>query len=90
MYDPGIIWHGPEGWPEPEPYAGREAVTRQVEQMRAIWEVDTFELISDFVDAGDRVAVRFIWHGTGRGPELNMEATGVCACARACHPGSLR
>jgi ketosteroid isomerase-like protein len=35
LYDPGMIWRSPEGWPEPGPYAGREAVMRQVEQLRA-------------------------------------------------------
>jgi ketosteroid isomerase-like protein len=77
LYDPGIIWRPPEGWPEPGPYAGREAVMRQLEQMRETWDTDNFELISDFFDVGDRVAVRFIWRGVGHGPESNIEATGV-------------
>ena len=77
VYDPAIIWRGPEGWPELGPYAGREAVMRQVEQLRETWDTDTFELISDFIDAGDRVAVRIIWKGAGYGPESNVEATGV-------------
>ena len=77
MYDPGIIWRGPEGWPEPGPYAGREAVMRQVEQLRETWDAEAFELISDFIDVGDRVAVRLIWRTTGHGPEANMEFTGV-------------
>ena len=50
---------------------------RQVSQMRETWDTDTFELISDFIDVGDRVAVRFLWHGAGHGPELNLEATSV-------------
>ena len=75
--DPGIIWRGPEGWPEPGPYAGREAVMRQVGQLRETWDADSFELISDFIDVGDRVAVRFIWQGAGHGPESNIELTGV-------------
>ena len=77
LYDPGIIWRGPEGWPEPGPYAGREAVMGQVEQMRETWDTDSFELISELIDVGDRVAVRFIWRGAGHGPEANIEATGV-------------
>ena len=77
LYDPGIIWRGPEGWPEPGPYAGREAVMRQVNQMRETWDTDSFELISALIDVGDRVAVRFIWRGAGHGPEANIEATGV-------------
>ena len=77
LYDPGIIWRGPDGWPEPGPYAGREAVMGQVEQMRGTWDTDSFELISELIDVGDRVAVRFIWRGAGHGPEANIEATGV-------------
>jgi uncharacterized protein len=77
LYDLGIIWRAPEGWPEPGPYAGREAVMRQVEQLRETWDSDSFQLISDFIDVGDRVAARFIWQGAGHGPESNIEATGV-------------
>ena len=50
---------------------------RQMEQLRETWDADSFELISDFIDVGDRVAVRFIWQGAGHGPESNMEVTGV-------------
>ena len=77
LCDPGVIWRGPEGWPEPGPYAGREAVMRQVEQLRETWDSDSFELISDFFDVGERVAVRFIWQTAGHGPESNLELTGV-------------
>src|SRR5688572_29274431 len=66
-----------EGWPEPGPWVGREAVMRQWKQLRETWDADTFELISEFSDVGDRVAVRFIWRGTGHGPEANIELTGV-------------
>ena len=79
LYDPGIVWRPAEGWPEPGPYVGREAVMRQLEQLRETWDTDSFELISDFIDDGDRVAVRFIWRGVGRGPESNIEGTGVYA-----------
>jgi ketosteroid isomerase-like protein len=51
---------------------------RQLKQLRETWNSDSFELISDFVDVGDRVAVRLIWGGVGgHGPESNIEATGV-------------
>jgi ketosteroid isomerase-like protein len=46
-------------------------------QTRETWDADAIEPISDFIDAGDRVAVRLIWHGTGHGPEMNMEMTSV-------------
>ena len=50
---------------------------RQWEQGRETWDADALQLISDFIDAADRVAVRFIWRGAGRGPEFSMEFTGV-------------
>jgi ketosteroid isomerase-like protein len=76
MHDRDVIARSPEGWPEPGPFIGREAVMRQWEQMRETWDADALKPI-DFIDAGDRVVVRFIWRGVGRGPELNMEMTGV-------------
>jgi ketosteroid isomerase-like protein len=62
-------------WPEPGPYVGREAAMRFHEQLRDTWDVNTLIPISDFIDAGDRVAVRYIWRGAGHGPDMNMELT---------------
>ncbi|MGH2925845.1 MAG: nuclear transport factor 2 family protein [Solirubrobacterales bacterium] len=76
-FDPDAIMRMPEGWPEPGPFVGRDAVVRQLEQQRETWDTDSFELTSDFIEVGDRVAVRFIWHGAGYGPESNIEATAV-------------
>jgi ketosteroid isomerase-like protein len=77
LLDPDVIVRAVKGWPEPGPFVGREAAMRQFEQLRGTWDADAVELIGDFVDAGDRVAVRFIWHGVGQGPEANVEATGL-------------
>ena len=77
LYDPNVIVRMPDDWPEPGPFMGRDAVMRQVKQLRDTWDADTLELISDFIDVGDRVAVRLIWRGEGRGPEANMEYTHV-------------
>jgi ketosteroid isomerase-like protein len=77
LYDPDVIMRMPEGWPEPGPYVGREAVWREIEQLRGTWDADAFEQVSDFIDVGDRVAVRYIWRSEGRGPEANMEYTHV-------------
>jgi ketosteroid isomerase-like protein len=73
MHDPDVIARPPEGWPEPGPYMGREAVMRWFEQLRETWDVDALELISDFIDVGDRVAVRWIWRTAGYGPEANWK-----------------
>jgi ketosteroid isomerase-like protein len=77
LYDPDVVWRPPEGWPEPGPDVGREAVMRHLEQLRETWDADALEPIGDFIDAADRVAVRLIWHGAGHGPDSNMELTGV-------------
>ena len=72
----------PEGWPEPGPFVGREAVHRQYEQLRETFDADAVELIGDFIDVGDRVAVRVIWHSVGHGPESNIEVTAVYTVRR--------
>ena len=77
LYDPDVIVRAVEGWPEPGPYVGREAVIRQWEEQREAFDADALEPISDFIDAADRIVVRFIWHGAGHGPEANLELTGV-------------
>ena len=76
-YHPDVIVRAPEGWPEPGPFVGREAVMRQFEHMREAWDTDAAETISDFLDVGDRVAVRFLWRGAGRGPVTDLELTQV-------------
>jgi ketosteroid isomerase-like protein len=75
LYDPDVIVRTVKDWPEPGPYVGREAAMRFHEQLREPWDADTGVPISDFIDAGDRVAVRYIWRGAGHGPDLNMEVT---------------
>jgi ketosteroid isomerase-like protein len=82
LFDPDVIVRAVKGWPEPGPFVGREAAMRQFEQLRGTWDADAVELIGDFVDAGDRVAVRFIWRGAGYGPESNIEATGLYTVRR--------
>ena len=77
LHDPDVIARPPEGWPEPGPFVGREALMRQYAQMRETWDTDASEPISDFIDAVDRVVVRFIWRGMGHGPESSMELTNV-------------
>ena len=77
QFHPDVISWPAEGWPEPGPYVGREAVMRQLQQMRDTWNADVVELVSDFIDAGDRVVVRVVWHGAGHGPESRMELTSI-------------
>ena len=63
VYHPEAIVRTPEDWPEPGPFVGRHAVMRQFEQLRATYEADTLETITDFRPVGDRVIVRWFWQG---------------------------
>jgi ketosteroid isomerase-like protein len=76
-FNPGAILWLPEGWPEPGPFVGREAVMRQFEQLRGTWDAENLVPISDFIGTADRVVLRFIWRGAGHGPEADLEMTGV-------------
>jgi ketosteroid isomerase-like protein len=76
-HDPDVIARYPKDWPEPGPFVGREAVVRQLEQLRETWDANAAEAITDFIDAGDRVVARFIWRGAGHGPAFAMEGSAV-------------
>jgi ketosteroid isomerase-like protein len=75
LLDPDAILRPPEGWPEPGPYLGQDAVMREWEQVRETWNADEVEPISDFLHAADRVVVRVLWRTAGRGPQPNIELT---------------
>ena len=77
LYRPDIVMRPPEGWPEPGPFVGREAVMRQWQQLRGTWDSESLDLMSDFVEAADRVLVRQVWRGVGHGPRANIEVTNV-------------
>ena len=69
---PDVTWRPTPDWPEPGPYVGREAVLLQARQLRETSDGDTVEPVTSFLHTGDRVAVRFVWRGRSRGPDLNM------------------
>ena len=78
LCDPDLIVRGFEGSLEGTgPTVGRETVMRGFGRMRETWDADAAETVTDFMDAGDRVLARFIWHGTGHGPAFGLEVTGV-------------
>jgi ketosteroid isomerase-like protein len=72
VYDPDVVMHHLEGWPEPGPSVGREAVVREFQTLRDSVDAITLELTA-FDQEGDRVAFRYRWRGTGTGPDLDME-----------------
>ena len=65
-----------------EPTVGRESVMRGFGRMRETWDADRAETLTDFIDAGDRVVVRFIWRGTGHGPPFGLDVTAVYTLRR--------
>jgi ketosteroid isomerase-like protein len=75
LNDPNVIMWPVEGWPEPGPFVGREAVMSQFAHQRDAFDFDSAEPVGDFIDVGDRVLVRIIYRGIGRGPESFMEMT---------------
>jgi ketosteroid isomerase-like protein len=77
LYDPDVILLALDDWPEVGPWVGRETVMRRWEQQRETFDADDLKLINHSIDVGDRVAVRFIWRATGRGPETNMDMSQV-------------
>jgi ketosteroid isomerase-like protein len=50
---------------------------RGLNEAREIWATDTLEQVGDFIDVGNRVALRFVWRGEGRAPDSQMEFTAV-------------
>jgi ketosteroid isomerase-like protein len=77
LYDPDVIVRAPEGWPEPGPFVGPDAVMRQWNEMRETWNADVLEPVSDFIGSGDRIIARFIWRATGHGPDADLQLSGV-------------
>jgi ketosteroid isomerase-like protein len=76
LFHPEAIMRMAEGWPEPGPYFGREALCASADSFGGPG-TDALEVISDFIDIADHVVLRFIWRGAGYNPEANMEFTGL-------------
>jgi ketosteroid isomerase-like protein len=80
LYDPDAIMRLDMNWVEPGPFVGRDTIMRQFEYLRDTWDADALEP-SEFIDAADRVVVRYVWRVTGRvagpvdSPELNQPIT---------------
>ena len=77
MLDPAVvIARDLEGWPEPGPVAGREAVMRSWQGILDAFPEATAELTS-VTNVGDRVVARAVGHGKGQGPEAIAEFTTI-------------
>jgi hypothetical protein len=84
LHDPDLMGRPPEGWPEPGPFVGREAVMRQFEQLRETWDADALELISDFIDAL-ATELPCVTSGVARvtAPRRTLRSHSSSRCARA-------
>ena len=69
-----VVMHHPEGWPEPGPSVGREAVFRQFELLREGWRSDRLETV-DRRAAGDRIVVKQLWQAEGGQSGATWEMT---------------
>src|SRR5947208_3524285 len=76
-YDPDTTVQPVQAWPEPGPYVGRDAVIRQWEKQREAFDANDLDVVGDYIDFGDRVAVRLVWRGVGAGPEADIEVTAL-------------
>jgi hypothetical protein len=54
---------------------------RWFEQLRATSDLDSIEPIGDFIDSGDRVAVRYVWRALGQEPRQLLRTAGA-SCYR--------
>jgi ketosteroid isomerase-like protein len=78
LFDPEVIMRPPKGWPEPGPFVGRDALMREWTHIRSTYDkADTLEPTGDFIAIADHVVVRMIWHGAGRGPDMDTQREGV-------------
>ncbi len=76
-YAEDVVTWPPEGWSEAGPFVGRETVIGQWERMRELWSDDEVEMLTDYIDAADRVVVSMIWRERGHGHESDSGATGI-------------
>ena len=76
-YSHDVVTWPPKGWPEEGPFVGRDKVLGDWERMRQLWDDDEMEMLTDYIDAADRVAVRMTWRERGHGPEADSGATAI-------------
>ena len=65
------LWHpdsritGPEGWPEPGPFEGRDAVIGQFRRLAADWGQQRVSDVEVITDSGEWVVVTLRWEVEG-------------------------
>ena len=63
----------PDGWPEPGPFVGLEAVTREFERGFESWSEFRFEEVEVLADPGDWVVVSLRLHTKGQASGLEAD-----------------
>ena len=72
------LW-APDGWPEPGPFEGRQAIVKEWKRVREDWSVSRVT-VGDHTERGDRLVARFRWIAEGAGSHLSakMDVSGAC------------
>jgi ketosteroid isomerase-like protein len=74
------LWHpdsritGPEGWPEPGPFEGQDAVIGQFQRLAADWDENRVTDVDVIVDRDDWVVLSFRWEVRGAGSGVATES----------------
>ncbi len=79
------LWHpesrvtAVDGWPEPGPFIGREAIVRQFERFVADVSENRFEEIEVAADSGEWVVATWLWRtrGEASGIETQIDLAGA-------------
>jgi ketosteroid isomerase-like protein len=74
---PEVTLRPAEEFVESGPFVGREAVIRWRQETSKIWPDAVPEPMGEFIDIGDRVAVRVRFRGANHGPEMSLEYSEV-------------
>ena len=64
----------PDGWPEPAPVEGRDAVLRQFARLQEDWEQHSMEIERELADR-DWVVVALRWHTRGASSGISLATT---------------
>jgi ketosteroid isomerase-like protein len=79
------LWHpegrvtGPDGWPEPGPFEGRDAVIQQFQRLAADWKQHRMSDVRVVIERGEWVVVTFRWEALGGKSGATTEANFAAA-----------
>jgi ketosteroid isomerase-like protein len=76
LYDPHAVYVLPSDWVDAGPYFGRDAIMKQFEELRQIWQGSSFES-PELIEANGSVVVKVDFSGDARGLPLTTEVAWV-------------